>query len=99
MSGIDLIIPVGADQHQILKVRPGRKILKQFERCGIEPLQVIEKEHQRMFGPGKHADKLLEYTMKTALRVLKWQRRNRRLFTDDDLEFWNQVHDELPVWG
>ena len=39
MSGIDLVVPIGADQHQVLQVRPGQQILQQVERRRVEPLQ------------------------------------------------------------
>src|ERR1700733_10651663 len=54
MRGVDLIVPVSADQHQVLQIRPDQQILKQIESRSIEPLQIVEKERQRMFLPGKN---------------------------------------------
>jgi hypothetical protein len=81
----------------VLQTRPGQEILKQLERGHIEPLQVIEKQHQRLSRSGKHADESLEHTVKAALRVLERQLRNGRLFTDDGFQLRNEVDDELSV--
>ena len=71
MGGIDLVVPVGADQQQVLQLRPGQQILEQIERRSVEPLQVVEKERQRMFGPGEDADEPPEHELETLLRVLR----------------------------
>ena len=43
MGGIDFVVAVGADQHQVLHIRPGQQILEQIERRRIEPLQIVEE--------------------------------------------------------
>jgi hypothetical protein len=99
MCGIDLVVPISADQHQVLQIRPGQQILQQIESRSIEPLQIVEKERQRMFLPGKNTDESAEHELETALRLLRRQFRNRRWVTDDELQFGNEVGHEPCVWN
>ena len=52
MAGVDLVVPVSADQHQVLHIRLGQQILDQIEGGRVEPLQIVEEQCQRMLGPG-----------------------------------------------
>ena len=97
MRGIDLVVPIGADQHQVLQVRSRQQVLQQIERRRIEPLKIVEEQHQRMFGAGEYADEPLQHVLKAALRVLRRKLRNRPLFADDELEFGDQVDDQLSI--
>jgi hypothetical protein len=83
MRGIDLIVPVSADQHQVLQIRPDQQILKQIESRSIEPLQIVEKEHQRVFLPGKNTHESAKHELETALRLLRLELRDRWRVTDD----------------
>ena len=56
MGGIDLVVPVGADQQQVLHVPLGQQVLNQVERGRVEPLQVVEKQRQRMLRSREHTD-------------------------------------------
>jgi hypothetical protein len=76
VGGINLVVSVSADQHQVLHIRPGQQILEQIKGCRIKPLQIIEEEGQRMFPPREYADKSPEHQLKTALRVLGWKLRD-----------------------
>ncbi len=60
MGGIDLVVPVGADQHQVPHVGLGQQILHQIERCRIEPLQVVEEQGERML-PREYTDESPEH--------------------------------------
>jgi hypothetical protein len=97
MGGIDLVISVSPDQHQMLHVRLGQQILQQVQRCRVEPLQVVEEQRQRVLRSGEHGEKAPENQLKAALRVMGRQLRDRRLVTDDELQLRNQVHDKPPV--
>ena len=81
MGGIDFVVSVGADQHQVVHVRLGQQILEQVERCRVEPLQIVEEQGKRMFRPRKYADKSPEHELEAALRVLWRKIRNGRLFS------------------
>ena len=97
MGGINFVVSVGADQHQVLHIRLGQQILEQIERCRVEPLQIIEEQGQRMFRPCEYADKSPEHQLEAALRVLWRKIRDWWLFSDDELQFGNQIHNELSV--
>ena len=97
MGGIDLVIPVSPDQHQMLHVRLGQQILQQVQRCRVEPLQIVEEQSQRVLRPGEHGEKAPENQLKAALRVTGRQLRDRRLVADDELQLRNQVYDKPPV--
>src|ERR1700752_5099258 len=96
MGRINLVAPVGADQHQMLHVRPGQQILYQIERCPVEPLQIVEEQGQRMF-PCEYADESTEHELEAALRILSRKLRNRWLFSYDEFQFGNQIYNELSV--
>src|SRR5579864_8755489 len=97
MTGIDFVVPVGANQHQMPHIRPGQQILHDIERCRIEPLQIVKEQSERMLRPREYTDKSTEYQLEPALRV-RWRNfRCRRLFSDDELQLGNEVHDDLPV--
>src|ERR1700723_979320 len=91
MCGIDLVVPISADQHQVLQIRPGQQILQQIESRSIKPLQIVEKERQRVFLPGKNTDESAEHELETVLRLLRVEFRNRRRVIDNELQFWDEV--------
>src|SRR6266550_497307 len=97
MSGANFVVTVRADQHQVPHVGPGQQILHQVERCRVEPLQIVEEEGQRMLRPSKYADKPTEHQLETPSRVLWREIRNRRLVSDDVLQFRDEVDHEPSV--
>ena len=97
MGRSDFVVPVSADQHQVLHACCSEQILEQIERRRVEPLQVVEEERQRMFQPREHADEPPEHQLKTPSRVLGKEIRNRRLVSDDQLQFRDEVDHEPSV--
>src|SRR5262245_23544165 len=97
MRGINFVVSVRSDQHQVPHIRLGEKILDQVERCRIKPLQIIEEQGQWMLRPREYADESPEDQLESALRVLWWEDRDRWLFSDDVLQFWDEVHDQQSV--
>src|ERR1700674_4508885 len=82
MGGINLVIPVSPNQHQMLHVRLGQQILQQVKRRRVQPLQIVEEQRQRVLRPGEHGEKAPENQLKAALRVMGWQLRDRRVGAD-----------------
>ena len=72
----------------------GQQILEQIERRRVEPLQIVEEQGERMFGPGEDADESPEHELKTPLRVLWREIRNGRRFSNDELQFGDDVDHE-----
>src|SRR6516164_10354578 len=96
MGRSDFVVAIGTDQHEVLQTWP-QQILQQIKRLRVEPLQVVEEERQWMVRSGKCANEAPTYELKTALCLLWRQLRNRRLVSDDQLEFGNEVDHEPPV--
>ena len=69
VTRIDLVVAVGPDQKQVMHVRVSGQIGEQGQRPRVEPLQVVEEEHQRMRGLGEDADELPEHHLETVLRL------------------------------
>src|SRR5580692_923488 len=80
----------------MLRVRPGQQILNQIERCRVQPLQIVEEQGQWMF-PCEYADESTEHQLEAALRILGRNFGNGRLFSYNELQFGNQIHNELSV--
>ena len=98
MGGIDFVISVGTDQHQMLHVRLGQEVLEQIQRCCVEPLQVVEET-----GP---ADAPARANTLMNRRNTSWKRALRILWRENEepvaallyeLQFGNQIDDKLPV--
>ena len=49
-----------------------------------------------MLRPREYADKSPEHQLETALRVLWRKFRDRWLFSDDELQFRNEIHMSCP---
>src|SRR6266404_923001 len=97
MRGIDLVVSISADQHQVLQIRSGQEILQQVESRRVEPLQVVEEQSERVFRPSEYADKPPEHHLETPLCVLRFKIRDWWLFSEDEFQFRNQIHNEHSV--
>src|SRR5213594_3729043 len=97
MGGADFIVAIRTDQHEVPQIRPGEYVLEPIERRGVEPLQVVEKERQRMFGLSENPDESPEHELEPALRVLGRELGDRRLLSHDELELRYQVQHQPSV--
>ena len=97
VCGTDLIVPIGPDHQQRPHLRVGDQMLEEIERRCIQPLQIVEKQGQRVLLPREHAKEAPKYHLEAILRVLGRQVRDRGLLSDHQLQLWNQVHDELTI--
>src|SRR5579872_5639709 len=98
MRRINFVVPVGPDQQQILHVRLDQQIFQKIECRRVQPLQIVKKKSQRMIRPGEYADEPTKYQMKTTLRILRRNFKDRRLFSYNVAQFRNQVYNQLSVW-
>src|SRR6516165_9317477 len=73
MGCSDFVVAVGTDEEKIAETRPAQQVFQQVERRRVEPLQVIEKERQRMFRPREHTHEMPKYQLEAPLRVL-WRK-------------------------
>ena len=73
------------------------QVLEEVERRGIQPLQIVKKQRERVLLPREDAEEAAEHHLKAVLRVLRRQLRDRRLLSDHELQLGNEIHDELTV--
>src|SRR6266851_4603892 len=97
MGGADFIVAIRTDQHEVPQIRPGEHVLEQIERRGVEPLQIVEKERQRMFGFSENPDESPQHELEQALRVLGREIGDGRLLSHAELELRDQVHHQPSV--
>src|SRR5262245_36188403 len=97
MGGIDFVVAIGSDQQQMPHIHLSQQALEQIECRRVEPLQIVQEQGERMFRPCEYADESPEHQLEAALRVLHWKFRDGWLFSQDKLQFGNQVHDEASV--
>src|ERR1700682_2346572 len=95
----DLVVPIGADQHQVPHLRVRDQMLEQVERRRIKPLQIVQKQRERVLLAREHPEEPPEYHLEAVLRVLRRQIRDRWLFPDHELQLGNEVDDELSIWA
>jgi hypothetical protein len=97
VGGIDLVVPIRADEQQVLQIGAGQHIFEQVECCRVQPLQVVEEQRKGMFGSREHADEPPKDQLKTSLRFLRRELGHRRLFADDVLQFRDELDNEQSV--
>src|SRR5882672_1420214 len=97
MGGADFVVAIRTDHHQVPQIRPSEYVLEQIERRGVEPLQIVEKERERMFGPRESPDESPQHELEPPLRVLRRELGDRRLLSYDELELRDQVHHQPSV--
>ena len=98
VSGTDLVVPVGADHQQVPHLRMRNQMLKEVEGCCIQPLQIVEEQGERVLLPREHREEAPEHHLEAVLHVVRRQVGDRRLFSDHELQFGNEVDDELTIW-
>src|SRR4029077_19870571 len=97
MSGIDLVLVIGTDQHEVLKIRAGQQILEQIERRRIQPLQIVEEQRQGLLWLRENLDEAPEHQLETPLRGLRRKLGDRRLVADDELQLGDKVDHQPAV--
>src|SRR4051812_49661875 len=91
MRRANLVVAIGPDQQQVARVTPITQILNESKSRGVNPLQIVEKQHQWVLRLGEHVEKRAKYHLKAVARVLRWQVRDRRLCGNHPPPFPNQT--------
>ncbi|MCG3119981.1 MAG: hypothetical protein ALAOOOJD_02543 [bacterium] len=97
MGGAHFVVTVGADQKKIVTLGICGERLQQQQRRGIRPLQIVQENNERMLLLRENLNKTLEDQIETVLRFRRWQLRNCRLRTENQLDFRNNIDDDLAV--
>jgi hypothetical protein len=67
VRAIDLVVPVGPDQQQAPYVRMGDQVLEEVKRRGVQPLQVVEEQRERVILAREHTEEAPENHLKAVL--------------------------------
>ena len=86
-----LVVAVSANEQQMARVAMGDEILDQRQSRRIEPLQVVDKNNQRVLWPREDADEPLEYQLKPKCRFGRRECGRRRLWTDQANKLRNEI--------
>src|SRR5215470_14146686 len=86
MAGADLVVAVGAEEEQVLDLGVGDELDEELERSGVEPLQIVDEERERMLAAREHADEAKHGALEPLARVLRRQLDDVGLRPDDELE-------------
>jgi hypothetical protein len=97
MRGADLVVTKSSDEQEVTNVRVRHEVLEQLEGRRIQPLEIVEKNGERVLLAGEDSQKGPEHQVKTALGIRGWEGGNRWLLADDELELGNEFHDELAI--
>jgi hypothetical protein len=84
---IDFVVAIGADQQKVARLRAPNQVLDQTEGGSVDPVQIVEKQHQWVLRLGEYAQERAEGHLKAVPRVLWREIRNPRLFADHQLQF------------
>ncbi len=93
----DFVVAIGSDQQDVAHFFIGDEALEQFESGGVEPLQIIEEQSERVLRASEHAEKSPEHHLESILLVVRRKGGDRRLFADDAGKLGNQIDHELGV--
>src|SRR6202046_3687811 len=73
------------------------QMIDQVERRGIQPLQIVKEQGERMLLAGKDSEEAPEHHLEAVPGILRRQVRDRRLFSDHQFQLGNQVHNDLTI--
>src|SRR6266540_1087073 len=74
-----------------------KNVLQEGEAGRVDPLQIVQEEHERVFLLREHSDEVMKHNAESILCLGRWQSRNGSLRANDKLYRWNHVHDQLAV--
>src|SRR5277367_6634888 len=73
------------------------QVLKEIECRGIQPLQIVEEQRERMLRPREYPEEAAKDQLEAILGVLRRQVGDWRLCSDTELEVGNEVDDKPAV--
>jgi hypothetical protein len=88
-------VPIRADEQYVLEIGVCQQVFEQIERGCVQPLQVVEKECQRVLRP---CDEPAKDQLKTSLCVRWRELWHRWLFANDVFQLGDEIDDQPPVW-
>src|ERR1700733_2504537 len=81
----------------MLTVGISHKLFEQPERCRVQPLEIVEKQHQRVFSSSERAEESFQDRLESVLSFLRSEFRYRQLLADHQFQFGDQVDHQLAT--
>src|SRR3954471_18364110 len=94
---IDFVVAISSDQQEVARLTAANQVLDQTQGSSVDPLQIVEKQHQWVLGPGEYAQERAKYHLKAVARVLWREVRHPGLLADHQLQFGDGTGDELGL--
>src|SRR5258708_30182240 len=73
------------------------ELFEQPEGGRVQPLEIVEKQHQRVFFSSERAEESSQHRFESVLGFLRREFRYRWLLTDHQLQFGDQVEHQLAI--
>src|SRR5262245_56658846 len=97
MRLIDLVVPICADEEKMLQLGLFEHILEQVERVGIEPLESVEEQNERMVWAREDAHEPAKRQLEADPGGVRRDIGNSRLFSDDEPQRGDEVRHERAI--
>jgi hypothetical protein len=91
------LVPIGQHEQDVGERGARTGVHEDVQRCFVEPLQVVDEEHERTSGSGERSEHTLDQTLETVPGVLDRDLGDRGLSADQRLEVRQAVDQQLPV--
>ncbi len=93
----DLFPAASANKQEITQIVAGHQILEQTQRSGICPLQIVQEDAERVLLFGKQVYESTNDGIEAVLRLIRRHRSHGRLRADDQLNFRDQLDNDLGI--
>lgn len=97
VGAVHLVVAERADQQQMPHVRVAQQMLQQLQAAGVDPLQVVQEQHQGLVGPREHHQEAAEHRQEAHQRLVGRQFGQSRLLADQVLKLRDQVDHQPAV--
>ena len=88
---------VGAHHQHAAHILLGHQVGQQLEAGRVDPLDVVQAQHQHRSAGRQRADELAEHGLQPHLRFQRRQLGRRRLVADDERQLGNEVQHQASV--
>src|ERR1700723_2832736 len=78
-------------------LRMGDQVLEEVQRRGVQPLQVVEEQRERVLLAREHTEEPPENHLKAVFGVLRRQVSDRRRRSNNELQLGDKIDDKLAV--
>ena len=94
---LDLVVAVRADEEEARGLGVGEDGLEHLDRGGVDPLEIVEEDHERARRPAERAEEAAEHQGEAVLRLDGTELEDGRLLAQDHRHVRDDVDDDLPA--